>query len=205
MPTYKLTYFPIIGLGEPIRFMLSYMEVDFEDVRINLEQWAGLKSKTPFGKLPVLEVDGKPLHQSAAICRYLAKQCGLVGKNAEEDLNIDIAYDTFTDFRTAITNYHYDKNEESKNAKWDPLNKETIPFYLGKFEELIKANGGYLANGKLSWADIFFVSMLDYMSMMAKQELTANAPALKKLSDEVLAIPAIKKWVEKRPASVPLS
>jgi len=55
---------------------------------------------TPFGKTPVLEVDGKQIHQSAAICRYLAKQFGLNGSSDWEALEIDAIVDTFTDFRT---------------------------------------------------------------------------------------------------------
>lgn len=43
MSSYKVTYFNITGLGEPIRFLLSYLNVDFEDVRIELEQWPALK------------------------------------------------------------------------------------------------------------------------------------------------------------------
>ena len=35
MTTYKLTYFNIMGLGEPVRFMLSYLGKDFEDFRIH--------------------------------------------------------------------------------------------------------------------------------------------------------------------------
>lgn len=201
MPTYKLIYFPIKALAEPIRFMLSYMEQDFEDVRVDKADWPEWKPKMPFGKVPVLEIDGKQLHQSGAICRYLATQCGLSGKDAWENLQIDIAFDTFNDFRSAISSYHYDSHEESKNLKWDPLSKETIPYYLGKFEEHVKSNGGYLANGKLSWADLYFVACLDYMNVMAKQDLVENSPTLKKLRDEVLAIPAIKKWVEKRPVT----
>jgi glutathione S-transferase len=54
---------------------------------------------TPFGKTPVLEIDGKQVHQSVAICRYLAKQYGLTGSNDWEDLEIDAIVDTFTDFR----------------------------------------------------------------------------------------------------------
>ena len=54
---------------------------------------------TPFGKAPVLEVDGKQIHQSAAICRYLAKQLDLNGSNDWEALEIDAIVDTFTDFR----------------------------------------------------------------------------------------------------------
>ena len=53
----------------------------------------------PFGKAPFLEVDGKQIHQSAAICRYLAKQLGLNGSSDWEDLEIDAIVDTFTDFR----------------------------------------------------------------------------------------------------------
>jgi glutathione S-transferase len=54
---------------------------------------------TPFGKVPVLEIDGKQAHQSAAICRYLAKQFGLAGSSDWEALEIDALVDTFTDFR----------------------------------------------------------------------------------------------------------
>jgi glutathione S-transferase len=53
----------------------------------------------PFGKTPVLEIDGKQIHQSAAICRYLAKQFGLTGSNDWEALEIDVIVDTFSDFR----------------------------------------------------------------------------------------------------------
>ena len=54
---------------------------------------------TPFGKTPVLEIDGKQTHQSAAICRYLAKQFGLNGSSEWEALEIDAIVDTFSDFR----------------------------------------------------------------------------------------------------------
>lgn len=53
----------------------------------------------PFGKVPVLEVDGKKIGQSAAICRYLAKQCGLAGKDDWEALEIDATVDTIHDLR----------------------------------------------------------------------------------------------------------
>ncbi|KAI5723108.1 hypothetical protein M8J76_001440 [Diaphorina citri] len=201
MPSYKLYYFPIKGLAEPIRFILSYMEQDFEDIRIEKDNWPALKPTMPFGKMPVLEVDGKQLHQSAAICRYLAKQCGLNGKDAWEDLQIDIAFETFNDFRQPVAAYYYDPNEDSKKLKWETLSKETIPFYQGKFEELAKNNGGYLANGKLSWADLYFVSCIDYLNALLKQDLLENTPTLKKLREEIFAIPAIKKWLEKRPKS----
>lgn len=53
----------------------------------------------PFGQIPVLEVNGKVAHQSAAIERYLAKQFKLTGKDDWEDLEIDSIVDTITDLR----------------------------------------------------------------------------------------------------------
>lgn len=43
MPTYKLTYFDVKGIGEPLRLLLSYGGVSFEDVRITFEQWPSVK------------------------------------------------------------------------------------------------------------------------------------------------------------------
>lgn len=55
----------------------------------------------PLGQMPILEVDGKRVHQSLAITRYLGKEVGLGGANSWEDLEIDIAVDTVNDFRAS--------------------------------------------------------------------------------------------------------
>lgn len=52
-------------------------------------------------QLPVLEVDGKRINQSVAICRYLAKQFGLAGKDDWENLEIDAIVDSINDLRTS--------------------------------------------------------------------------------------------------------
>jgi prostaglandin-H2 D-isomerase / glutathione transferase len=36
---YKLYYFPVRNLGEPIRMLMNYAGQPFEDVRIPLEEW----------------------------------------------------------------------------------------------------------------------------------------------------------------------
>lgn len=38
---YKLYYFPVRNLGEPIRMILNYVCQPFEDVRIPLDEWQG--------------------------------------------------------------------------------------------------------------------------------------------------------------------
>lgn len=54
---------------------------------------------TPFGQMPLLEVDGKVAHQHLAICRYLGKKFGLAGDNDWEALQIDTIADTVNDYR----------------------------------------------------------------------------------------------------------
>lgn len=57
---------------------------------------------TPFGMLPVLEIDGKPMAQSNAVARYLAKQYGLAGKDEWESLQCDVLVDTLGDLKQGI-------------------------------------------------------------------------------------------------------
>ncbi|CAD6232177.1 GSCOCT00001784001.3-RA-CDS, partial [Cotesia congregata] len=199
MPSYKLTYFPVKALAEPIRFILSYGGVEFEDDRFDRNDWPKIKPTMPFGQVPVLEIDGKKVNQSTAICRYLAKQHGLAGKDDWENLEIDVAVDNIHDLRAKIGAYHYESHPEAKEAKREPLMKEQLPFALDRLDEQVKKNGGYFVGGKLTWADMVFVALLDYLNFMTKFDITEKHENLKALKEKVLALPKIKTWVEKRP------
>ncbi|XP_011309957.1 glutathione S-transferase [Fopius arisanus] len=201
MPTYKVIYFPVKALAEPIRFLLSYGGVEFEDERFDRADWPAIKPTMPFGQTPVLEVDGKKIHQSTAICRYLAKQFGLAGKNDWENLEIDAAIDTIHDLRLKIGAYSYETNEVAKEEKKGPLFKDVVPFYLERLDAQVKKNGGYFIGGRLTWADLVFAGLLDYLNFMAKFNLIEKYENLKALNEKVLAEPKIKAWVDKRPVT----
>ncbi|XP_067008892.1 glutathione S-transferase [Anabrus simplex] len=200
-PKYKMTYFPVKGLGEPIRFLFAYGGVDYEDYRFEDEQWPQLQGKMPYGQVPILEVENKRIHQSVAISRYLAKQFGLAGKDDWEAMQIDAIIDTITDLRTRLANVHYDEDPVSKERNREPLMKETVPFFMSRFEDEVKSNNGYFVNGKLTWADLYFVAILDYLDVMAGKDLLENRPNLQALKAKILALPSIKEWVAKRPYS----
>jgi hypothetical protein len=125
MPAYKLHYFNITGLGEPIRFLFHYGGIEYEDIRYNAEDWPEAKksklliplsnhdymlnlffTEMPFGQMPVLEIDDQKIVQSSAICRYLAKQVGLAGDNDFESMQIDSVVDIFNDLR--LSEYLWD-------------------------------------------------------------------------------------------------
>ena len=52
---------------------------------------------TPFGHVPILEVDGRVLAQSNTIARYLAKKHGLAGKDEWEEAQADMYADNIYD------------------------------------------------------------------------------------------------------------
>nr|XP_022903521.1 glutathione S-transferase-like [Onthophagus taurus] len=205
MAKLKVTYFNLPAFGEPIRLLLAYSGVEFEDVLIDPNNWLNLKPKTPFGQLPLYEENGKIINQSVAIMRYLGKKYKLIGADDWEDLEIDAMAETFRDFIIKIAMYHYEPNDSAKDKLKEPLYKETIPFYLERFEKSAKENGGYLAAKKLTWVDFFFASMIDYISLMGKLNIMENNPNLKVVYDNVMNLPAIKKWYEKYPLSLEFS
>ncbi|XP_036147083.1 glutathione S-transferase-like [Monomorium pharaonis] len=200
MPSYKLIYFPVTALAEPIRFLFNYADIDFVDERFDRKDWPNLKPTMPFGKVPVLEVDGKKVAQSVAICRYLAKQCGLAGKDDWEALLIDAAVDTIHDLRANIAAFFYEKNEEAKAEKLKAA-KEIVPFYLERLDAQVQKNDGYFVGGALSWADFTFVGLLDYLNFMMNENIVEKYENLKQLQKTVEKVPAIKRWLEKRPAA----
>lgn len=52
---------------------------------------------------------------------------------------------------------------------------------------------------QLTWADIYFAGILDYMNYMVKRDILENYPALRAVVDTVNAMDPIKAWIEKRP------
>lgn len=57
----------------------------------------------PMGQMPVLEIDGKPYHQSKAISRFIAKKGNLYGSNELEAMEIDATVDSIDDLRQGET------------------------------------------------------------------------------------------------------
>ncbi|XP_066151423.1 glutathione S-transferase-like [Euwallacea fornicatus] len=198
-PRYKLTYFDLTGLGESIRLLFHYGGINFEDNRVPKDQWPALKPATPLGQLPLLEVDGKVLYQSTAIARYVANLVGLDGKTALENWEIDAVVDTVNDLRAKFFVWFFESDEAKKAQLAQTLDTETLPFLLGKLEGWANKNGGYLALGKLTWADIYFISNTDFICLTYKRNFIEGYPNLEKLRKNVTSLPAIKAWIAKRP------
>ena len=84
----KLTYFDIPGAGEKIRLALLLGKIPFKDERVGFQECGELKPKTPYGQLPLMELDGEVFGQSGAMLQYAGKLAGL-GKHQDDDARSD--------------------------------------------------------------------------------------------------------------------
>ncbi|KAL7015376.1 hypothetical protein ACKWTF_016416 [Chironomus riparius] len=158
----------------------------------------------PFGQMPVLEVDGKKIVQSGAICRYLGKLVGLAGDNDFESMQIESVLDSFNDLRLKISAALYEENKEIQAAKRKTLADETLPYYLGKLDEIAAENDGHLALKKLTWADLYIAAFQKYLNYAMKGDFDSfeGYPNLQKVVCNALANEKIKKYVESRPETI---
>ncbi|KAK6645663.1 hypothetical protein RUM43_001943 [Polyplax serrata] len=146
---YRLIYFNVTGLGEPIRYLFAYGNIPFEDCRLEYEEWKQYKSSAPFGQVPILEINGKAYNQTSAICRYLAKQMGLMGQTDLDCLEIDGIVDTITDYRLNYAAYFKLQTDEERDTKLKEIREIHNPYYFEKFEKIVTENGGYFVRNKV--------------------------------------------------------
>lgn len=76
-----------------------------------------------------------------------------------------------------------------------------LPFLLQRLDKSIQDNKGYFVNGKLSWPDLQYTAMYEYLCVMAGREIDEEYSNLRNLRKKVSEIPQIQKWIEKRPKS----
>lgn len=119
-----------------------------------------------------------------------------------------------------LGNVAHESDAAVQATKREALEKETIPFYLEKLDEVAKANDGHFALGRvrsvddsggmslilylfqqLTWADVFFTALLDTLNFFVKRDMIEGYPNLKAVTENVLAIDSIKEWVAKRPTT----
>ena len=194
MAQYKLTYFNGRGRAELIRLLFVQAGVHYEDKRIAKEEWLELKPKTPFGCLPILEVDGVTLAGSIHIATFLAARFGLAGTNDLENAQLTGILDCLSDLQRAFTTSHFEKDEARKAELKKKFVEDDAPKYLGLLEKCVSSDG-WLFGSKLTYVDLAFFNLTGYLS----SEAIAKYPGLKSVSDKVAALPKIAQWLKDRP------
>merc|ERR1711892_54430 len=194
----KLTYFNLKGRAELARLILAQAEVEYEDCRIEKEDWPELKKSLPLGQLPVVEVEGTTIRQSMTIARYLARRFGLAGKTDIDAAEADQAVDAVTDLVNDAGSVMREKDEAKKAEMMTKIKSERLPNWLKMMEALLNSKGGdHFAGKQLTWADIAVYYVL--CSWILGEINFSECPKLKTLVETVKNLPNIKKWIETMP------
>ncbi|OQV15657.1 putative Glutathione S-transferase 1 [Hypsibius exemplaris] len=199
--TYKLIYFDARGVAEATRFIFAYAKVPFEDFRVPREDWPSLKEETPFGQLPVLEVDGKQIGQSAAFTRLLAKRFNLAGKDDIEQALVDAIVDFQKDIQAAMAIWWREEDKEKQTKLRDKFFRDDLHQYLVILERHLKdteGSGQFFGAGGPTYAD-FSIACFFFTILKFYPAILDNFELLKMHVDRVHNLPGIREWVEKRP------
>ncbi|XP_072164680.1 S-crystallin SL11-like [Diadema setosum] len=204
MPTYKLLYFNARGRAENARMMFTLAGVEFEDYRFKEGEWPTIKADTarfPLGQSPSLIVDGKPIIQSRAINRFVARELGFYGANNQEATKIDMVCETLDDISNKMIPIHYEKDEEKKAKDKENLRDNVLKQMLAFLNKIIKNSGGsFFVGSKTSLADISLYNSMEYVKdMFPDMPLADVCPDIAYFLTSFENIPAVAQYLKSRP------
>eukprot|EP01101_Sappina_pedata_P000595 TRINITY_DN10796_c1_g1_i1.p1 TRINITY_DN10796_c1_g1~~TRINITY_DN10796_c1_g1_i1.p1 ORF type:complete len:224 (-),score=115.87 TRINITY_DN10796_c1_g1_i1:117-788(-) len=194
----KLTYFDGRGLSEGIRLLLAFTDVEYTERDIEtLEEWLELKPTLKFAQLPLLEIDGKRLFQSRAIEQYLARKANLLGKNADEQYEVDSYLESISDFKNASPGRAVITKEEGYEAKIETFLNGAGKKLLTIWDSDLEKNGSlHLVGSDYTYADIaLFNTLRTHVDVAVLSNLLDGYEHLKKFYAALLAHPKIQKHI----------
>uniref|UniRef100_A0A915CSF2 glutathione transferase n=1 Tax=Ditylenchus dipsaci TaxID=166011 RepID=A0A915CSF2_9BILA len=200
--TFKLTYFDFRGRGEPIRIILNYVKQPFLDNRIQRDQWPSIKPTTPFGQIPVLEVDGIEIAQTVAIMRFIGRSFALAGKDNIEAAQLDAIADTFKDFQSEMFEYFLVAigfKEGNKEALYKEKMVPAVEKHFPVFDRILsKAGSGFFGRSGISWVDFFIADFLTTVMKYGSDSLVNKYSHMKSFYERVHSLPPLKQYFKNR-------
>jgi glutathione S-transferase len=198
----KLTYFDMAASrGEECRLALYAAGVDFEDVRIKRDAWAALKPTTPFGGLPVFEVEGHPpLGQSNAILVLIGREHGLHPKDNFEASQHEAMMAHIEDIRMVVGQTMRIADDAEKKKVREGLIASTIPTWAAQAEKHI-GEGPFFGGDKLNVVDIKIYIIVRWFVSGTIDHIPATVlsgyPKLNRVYEAVTNHERVKAWYAK--------
>jgi len=170
-PLLHLKYLTLRGLADLPALILEAGGLPYRATYYGKEDFLKVKPSFEFGRVPVLEVEGHEMSQSASIVRFLAEKAGLAGSSAAEKLRLDVLYETFKDL--FVSHGTWGAAFDMKALSGGPLEKEPMLHFretsnrgtytafqkastgLKTFEDLLASSSGpFLLGGNITYVDL---------------------------------------------------
>eukprot|EP01068_Selenidium_serpulae_P013414 Selendium_serpulae@DN5961_c0_g1_i4.p1 len=197
--TIKVIYFPLKGRGLPIRMCLEHGSVPYEYCPVAMEDWPKRKAEFPNGQLPVLEVDGKQICQTAAILDVASEKAGIALKDPmQRAKNLEI-FGMYDDIAAMIRpTIHESDAAKATQMRKDLCADDKMPSALKRLEAVAAASStkeGHCVGSALSTSDLIIMQLVDWFKIIDGISQLMNPkdqPTLHKVHDKVLSMPKLK-------------
>uniref|UniRef100_A0A914CWT3 glutathione transferase n=2 Tax=Acrobeloides nanus TaxID=290746 RepID=A0A914CWT3_9BILA len=200
IPQYTLKYFDGMGRAETIRLIFAAAGVSYKDERIPKEKWPEVKNSTPFGQLPVLEMDGKFLAQSHAIEKFLGRMFGLMGADDWEAAKIDEIILALEDVHQSLRPWFIEQNETKKIEIFKGIVADSIDPFLARVTKILEENDRtHLVGKELSVADLGVFQFVWFLNNKLLPGHLKRYAVLETFAKKTEHLPKIKEWIDKRP------
>jgi glutathione S-transferase len=206
MPTYRLHYFPESGNSYKLALMLTLCGQSFEPVWTDFG--AGV-TRTPdwrrtvnaMGEIPVLEVDGARLTQTAPILLNLSEQYGrLGGANAAEQFEVLrwLFWDNHKLTSYMATYRYYRTFTPSPDPHVQAHFRKRIDDFLGILQQHLQTHA-FAIGDRPTVADISMIAYLSYPNDETGYDLAASHPAIQAWLSRVANLPGWRSPYELLP------
>ena len=154
MSNITLTYFDFsASRGEECRIALRLAGLAFTDRRVGRAEWATLKPTTPWGSMPLLEVDGRVIAQSNAILTWIGTGRGLHPQDLWEAARHQAVMEAVEEFRHRFNPAFRESDPEKKKAAREEAVATLIPTWGAYFEAQL-GDGPFLGGSTIGVADV---------------------------------------------------
>ncbi|PRD35136.1 UNVERIFIED_CONTAM: Gstm1 [Trichonephila clavipes] len=188
-----LGYWDLRGICEPIRYLLRYKKVDFEEKRyiVGTDEWQKDKFNLglEFPNLPYYFDGDVKLTQSVAILRNLARKYGLDGKTEEEKRRIQLAEQQILDFRMSLRSLVVSDGYESAKDEFI----KNLPNQFKLWEKFL-GDRKYIAGDVITYVDFQVYEILDFYRIFHPSTIE-SFPTLKAFHDRIKNLPEIKQHI----------
>ena len=197
--------------AEVSRLALYIGGIDFEDVRMTWRDDFDTMVNTgklpynvtsPFRQIPVLEVDGQAIGQTAGIARFCGKLSGMYPK--DDDIlaaKIDQIVDAANDITNLIGLTMREKDQDKKKIVRHKLSEKTLPKWFGFLENLLEGNksSDWFAGKNMSIADLSIWRLLGWITSGKLDHVPISIlepfPKLSNLYISVDTHPKVREWM----------
>jgi len=198
----KLTYFDFSGSrGEECRLALAVAGIDFEDDRLAPGTWPDVKDTTPFGSLPILEIEGKGrIAECNAILTLIGRKHGVHPTDLWEAARHEALMSAVEMLRSHLTAATVGLSDDEKKAAREKLLEGVLPrFARGVEAEL--GDGPFLAGADINVADIKLYMIVRSLTTGVIDHIPSTLfddfPRLMKLFAAVGEHPKVVAWTSR--------